>query len=789
MRNQNVRRATLLPLTALVAVLAPATLAAQQGRPPTRTARRPPAVALKKAPPLGTPAIEAKISALLRKMTIEEKAGQLNQVSSGFAFGPEADAHKLDEEARIRAGQVGSMLNVFDPKRIKALQKVAVEESRLRIPVLFGLDVIHGFHTIFPVPIGLATSWDPALVERASRFTAREASSQGIRWTFSPMIDIARDARWGRIVEGAGEDPYLGSAMARAYVRGYQGARLDDPSAILACAKHYVAYGAAEAGRDYNTVDVPERTLRQIYLPPFEAAVQAGAATLMSAFNTLDGVPASANSFTLDRVLRGEWGFQGFVVSDYASVAETMAHGIAQDETTAARKSLTAGLGMDMATGIYLRQIPGLVRKGAVPMATLDDAVRRVLRLKLALGLFEAPYSEESTLPQASAGVELARTAAEESLVLLKNEPVNGAPLLPLEAAAGRTIALIGPHADDAVEMMGSWAFTSQPSSVVTLRSALAERTAREKMTLLYTKGTDLSGEDRSGFAEAAEAASKADVVVITLGEPAAATGEACSRTRLDLAAGHQALLEAVAATGKPVVLVLFNGRPLTINWAARQIPAILEAWYPGNQAGPALVRTLFGDANPSGHLTVSFPRSVGQEPLYYNALATGRPVPPSIDLSKPPTGFQGRWLSRYIDEQNSALYPFGHGLSYTEFTYSAVSLSAPSISAAALNQRGARLMVSAEVRNTGRRAGTDVVQLYIRLRGTSVARPVRELRGFQRVALAPGESKKVEFALTKQELSFWNIDMKNVVEPAALQVWIAPDSTSGTPAEVTISD
>ncbi len=768
-------------------MLVPVALAAHQGRPAAVHATRPSAAsAAKKAPQLGTPAIEVKISALVRKMTVEEKAGQLNQISGGWAFGP--DAQKLDEEAKIRAGQVGSMLNVFDPKRIRTLQKVAVEESRLKIPVLFGLDVIHGFHTIFPVPIGLATSWDPALVEKVSRFAARETSSRGIRWTFSPMIDIARDARWGRIVEGAGEDPYLGSAMARAYVRGYQGPRLDDPSAILACAKHYVAYGAAEAGRDYNTVDVPERTLRQIYLPPFQAAVQEGVATLMSAFNTLDGVPSTANSFTLDRILRREWGFQGFVVSDYASVRETMAHGIANDEATAARKSLVAGLGMDMATGIYLSQIPGLVKSGAVPMATLDDAVRRVLRLKFALGLFDNPYSDESTLPQGPEGVELARTAAEESLVLLKNDPVNGAPLLPLAAAEGKTIALIGPHADDAVEMMGSWAFTSNPSRVVTLRAALAERAASEKMTLLYVQGTDVRGEDRSGFAQAVDAAAKADVVVMTLGEPAAATGEACSRTRLDLAAGHQELLEAVAATGKPVVLILFNGRPLTINWATKQVPAILEAWYPGNQAGPALVRTLFGDVNPSGHLTVSFPRSVGQEPLYYNALGTGRPAPPSLDLSKPPQGFAERWFSRYIDEQNAALFPFGHGLSYTEFHYSPVTLGATSISAAALNLRGASLTVSADVSNTGKRSGTEVVQLYIRLRGTSVARPVRELKGFQRVELAPGESKKVEFALTKQELSFWNIEMKNVVEPSALQVWVTSDSTRGAPVEVTIT-
>lgn len=739
------------------------------------------------APAVGTPAIEARIDALLQRMSVEEKAGQLNLISAGFAFGP--DGKRLDEEAEIRSGHVGSILNATDPKRIAALQKIAVDESRLRIPILFGLDVIHGFHAIYPVPIGLATTWDPALVEKLSRLAAREASSQGIRWTFSPMIDIARDARWGRVVEGAGEDAYLGSAMARAYVRGYQGTRLDDPSAILACAKHFAAYGAAEAGRDYNPVDVPERTLRQVYLSPFHAAVQEGVATLMSAFNTIDGVPATANPFTLDQVLRREWGFKGFVVSDYASVRETIGWGTANDEATAARKALTAGLGMDMATSIFVSQLPALVKSGAVPTATLDEAVRRVLRLKLALGLFEQPYSDEKTLPQEAEGIELARVAAEESLVLLKNEPVGGTPVLPIAAGAGKTIALVGPHADDPTETIGPWAFTSNASRVVTLRAALAERASKEKMTLVCAKGTDVRGEDRSGFGEAVEAAGKADVVLVTLGETAAWTGEAASRTRLDLYAGHQALLEALAATGKPLVLVLFNGRPLTINWAAQHVSAIFEAWYPGNQAGPALVRALFGDVNPSGRLTVSFPRAVGQEPLHYDALDTGRPVPPSADLSKPPTIFRDRWFSRYIDEQNAPLFRFGHGLSYTAFAYSPVTLSAASLSAAEINGRGGRLVASAQVSNTGKRAGTEVVQLYIRQRGTSVARPVRELKGFARVALAAGESKRVEFTLGRDELAFWNIDMKNVAEPATLQVWIAHDSASGTPAEVTIGE
>ncbi len=739
------------------------------------------------APVLTTPEIEVRIDALLAQMTVEEKAGQLNQVSVGFTLGP--DRTRADDEAKIRAGQVGSVLNVFDPKRVRALQKIAVEESRLHIPLLVGLDVIHGFHTVFPAPIGLASTWNPSLVEKTARFAAREATSQGIRWTFSPMVDIARDARWGRIVEGAGEDPFLGSAMARAYVRGYQGERLSDPTSLLACAKHYVGYGAAEGGRDYNTTDIPERTLRQIYLPPFHAAVQEGVGTLMSAFNAINGVPATSNAFTLDRVLRREWGFQGFVVSDSGSVGETMAHGIANNGSAAARKALLAGLDMDMASRLFVAELPGLVRSGAVPVERLDQAVRRVLRLKLALGLFENPYADESAAPQGPEGPALARTAAEESFVLLKNDPVEGVPLLPLIAAAGRTIALIGPHADDPREMMGPWAFTGRVSDVVTLRRALAERAAKNKMSLIYAQGTDIGGLDSSGFEDAVAAARQADVVVMTLGETAAWTGEAASRTRLDLYDAHQRLLEAVIATGKPVVLVLFNGRPLTITWAIEHVPAILEAWYPGSQAGPALVRTLFGDVSPSGRLTVTFPRSVGQEPLYYNALSTGRPVPPEVDLTKPPQGFVGRFFSRYVDEQNAPLFCFGHGLSYTQFDYSPVTVSAAAISAGEVNEEGGRFDVSAEVRNTGDRAGTEVVQLYIQLRGTSVARPVRELKGFERVTLQPGESKKVEFTLGREDLSFWSIEMENVVEPVALRIWIAPDSASGTPAEAMITE
>jgi len=741
------------------------------------------------APALGTPAIEARIDALLKQMTLEEKVGQLNQVSPGIPFGPKGE--RIDDAAMVASGQVGSMLNLRDGAHAAKFQKLAVEKSRLHIPLLFGLDVVHGYRATFPIPLGLSATWNPELIEQTSRVAAQEASAQGVRWTFSPMVDIARDARWGRIAESAGEDPYLGSLIAKAFVRGYQGERLSDPTSILACAKHFVGYGASEAGRDYNSTEISERTLRQVYLPPFQAAVNQGAGTLMSSFNAINGVPASSNAFTLDQILRKEWGFQGLVVSDYASVRETMAHGIANDDATAARKSFLAGLDMDMGSNVFLPELPALLKSGAVPPARLDEAVRRVLRLKFALGLFENPYpgpapTEGPLTPQVRA---LARRAAEESFVLLRNEPVKGSPLLPLKAAAGQKIALIGPHADDALEMLGSWAIRGRAEDVVTLRAALAERTTREKMSLLTAKGTEILGGDESGFAKALRVAREADVVVMALGEKAEYTGEATSRAHLDLPGNQQQLLEAVAATGKPIVLVLFNGRPLTVTWAGQHVPAILEAWSPGNEAGPALVATLFGDVNPSGRLTVSFPRSVGQEPLYYNALSTGRPVSPDMDLSQPPRGFEAsRWVSRYIDEVNAPLFPFGHGLSYTSFQYSPVSVSSPTLSAAALNDRQGSLRVSADLTNTGTRSGTSVAQLYIRLRGTSVARPVRELKGFQRVALAPGETRKVEFEVGKEALAFWNMEMKCLAEPSALSLWIAPDSASGKAAEVDIT-
>ena len=737
-----------------------------------------------------SPSRNARVEDLLKQMTLEEKIGQLNQYSAGQPTGP--GTHRDSYETMIAAGEVGSLLNVTRAEQVNYYQRIAVERSRLHIPLLFGLDVIHGFRTIFPVNLGLSSTWDPALVEETARVAAEEAAAQGIRWTFSPMVDIARDARWGRIAESAGEDPYLGSVLARAYVRGYQGRRLDDSTSILACAKHFVGYGAAEAGRDYNTTEISERSLRQVYLEPFRAGVDAGVATVMSAFNAIDGVPASANAFTLRDILRGEWGFAGFVVSDWGAVRETIAHGIADNGATAARKAFLAGVDMDMESGLYVSELPGLVRSGAVPRQALDESVRRILRLKAELRLFENPYAPANGPAGAKPRAEsrqLARRAAEESFVLLKNAapPRGQAPILPLASKPGHTIALIGPLADSAGDMLGCWSAQGIPDDVVTLKAALAQRTAAAGMRLLYAEGSKILGNDQSGFDEAIRVARKADVTIVALGEQGYRTGEAASRAHLDLDGQQEKLLEAIQATRKPIVVVLFTGRPLTVGWAAEHATAIVAAWFPGVEAGPALARMLFGDVNPSGRLTATWPRAVGQEPLYYNALNTGRPTPPASEARGPTFTDASRFTSRYIDERNAPLFPFGYGLSYTTFAYSATSAQAPTISAAAISAGKASVKVSASVTNTGHREGAEVVQCYIRLTGTSVARPVSELKGFQRIRLAPGETQPVEFILTKEELSFWNIQMKEVVEPATLEVRIAPDSGRGSPVSVII--
>ena len=731
------------------------------------------------------PEIEQRVEALLKQMSLEEKIGQLNQYSYGQPTGPATGRSAVEDS--IRRGEVGSFLNVTDPVLSNRLQHLAMDESRQKIPLIFGLDVIHGYRTIFPVPLALSSTWDAKLVERVSRMAAEEATSAGIRWTFSPMVDIARDPRWGRIVEGAGEDPYLGAIMARAYVRGYQGETWG-PQSMAACAKHYVAYGAAEGGRDYNSVDMSERQLREVYLRPFKAAVDEGVATLMSSFNTISGVPASANSFTLDQVLRREWNFRGFVVSDWGSVGELMNHGVANDLATAARKGFLAGVDMDMESNAYFRHLASAVKAGQVPQSAVDEAVRRILRVKFALGLFDKPYVDEKTAVKTLSlqNVGAAREAAEKSFVLLKNEPAasGAAPVLPIGKDI-RTIALIGPLADSKADMLGTWSARGSAEDVITLRMALQLRAKPGSFRLLYAKGTEIRGTSDAGFAEAVDAAAQADLVLLALGEDASwMTGEAASRAFIDLPGNQQQLLERVVAAGKPTALILFSGRPLALTKPASSVHAILEAWSPGIQAGFALEHVLFGEVAPAGRLTVTFPRSLGQVPIYHSMLNTGRP-PVGLDLTRPPTNGGDKYRSRYIDEQNVPLYPFGYGLTYTSFEYSAQQTSAQEISVDELNAGRAQLRVMADVKNTGARAGEEVVQLYIGLRGTSVARPVRELKGFQRIALNAGESRRVEFTIGRDELAIWQRDTKYMVEPAELTIWVAPNAQAGTPVRI----
>ncbi len=732
--------------------------------------------------------LDVRIESILRQMTLEEKVGQLVQYSAGQPTGP--GTGRSDYGDMIARGQISSLFNVVDPREINKYQKIAMEKSRLHIPILFGLDVIHGFKTEFPIPLGLASTWDPSIVEKASRVAATEAAADGIRWTFSPMVDIARDARWGRMAEGAGEDPFLGSAMAAAYVRGYQGSRLDAPDSIAACVKHYVGYGAAEAGRDYNSTEISEHTLRQFYMPPFHAAVEAGTASLMSAFNSLNGVPSSANPFTLKQVLRKEWGFRGLVVSDWNAVGELIPHGIANDGAAAARKAFLAGVDMDMVSSLYHDNLQQIVSSGQATQAELDDAVRHVLRVKLALGLFEHPYVDEGASARAldRQSIALAQTAAERSFVLLKNaNGPDGKALLPLSSAV-QNIAVIGPLADN------SWAPGGAPQGQgprVSLPAALAQRLGGDHITQFKGVGI-LDGSDNE-IAAAVAGAQKADVVILTLGESPDMSGEAASRAHLGLPGRQQELLEAIVRTGKPVVLILFSGRPLTVPWAFEHVSAAIAAWQPGTGGGPALARVLLGDVNPSGRLVVSWPRSVGQEPLYYNHLDTGRPAG-DIDLTHPPTDIASKYVSRYIDEQNTPQFPFGFGESYTSFSYGATTISNQQLSAAALDRAlgpetdtSAATIAEADVTNTGSRPGNEVVQLYIQLTGTSVAEPVRMLKGFQTVSIAPGETKKVRFELKPETFAIWNIRNEFAAEPAKVNIWISPDSAHGSPAHAEI--
>ena len=748
---------------------------------------------------LANPEIEQKVETLLKQMTLDEKIGQLVQYSATEAHpakpsGPSTVALNvnppgpggIDSYALAQKGELGSMLNTVGQSLTNHFQHAAVDNTRLHIPLLFGADVIHGFRTIFPVPLGTASSWDPALVTDLAHMAASEARTAGVDWFYSPMVDIARDARWGRCTEGAGEDPYLGSAIARAYIRGYQGDSLSAPDSVAASVKHFAAYGAAEAGREYNTTDMSELQLRQVYLPPYHAAVEAGAATVMSAFNSLNGVPASANPFLLQTILRDEWGFDGLVVSDYTAVMELTHHGIALDPAVATEKAITAGVDIDMMSHYYDAELPALVKAGRVPMSVVDEAVRRVLRVKFALGLFDHPFTEGAEVTGAVAEHRpLVRKAAEESFVLLQNNPAPKDALLPL-AKTTKKIALIGPLGDDASDMVGAWSGANNFGDVRTLRATMAERAQQSGTTFTYAKGTEISGTSNSGFAAAVAAAQNSDVAILALGESSDMTGEAASRAFLDLPGNQEQLLEAVVATGRPVVLLIFSGRPLVLDWAAQHVSAIMEVWYPGVETGPAIVDTLFGDVVPSGKLTMSFPRAVGQEPLYYNQLPTGRPIQ-HADPAHP--GYvEMKFVSRYLDVPNDALFPFGHGLSYSTFGYSSVSLSTQSISSASLmrDQKSQPIIATATVTNTGKRRATEIVQCYVNIRGASTEQPVRNLKGFARVTLDPGQTQGVRFPLGFDELSFYNAKAQQVVEPADYTVYIGGSSTTTNAAHFT---
>ena len=714
-------------------------------------------------------------------MTLEEKIAQLAQLP-GTPI-PEFKEQVGEPEDVARKYGAGSVLWVSDPKEINRWQHIAVDESRLHIPILFGLDVIHGHHTIFPAPIALASSWDPKMVEAAQTIAAREARAAGIAWTFGPMVDIARDARWGRMVEGAGEDPYLGAAMARAQVLGFQGHQLGGADHVLACVKHYAGYGAADGGRDYDSSYIPEEEMWNVYLPPFKAAADAGVGSFMSAYMDLNDVPASGNRWLLHDVLRETWNYKGFIVSDANAVHSLITHGYARDGEDAAFKAFSAGLNMDMASGTYLKYLAAGVKQGRVSMRQIDDAVLPILETKIRLGLFEHPYVDESHIEQVlntPEHAQAARNAVQQSVVLLRNAQK----LLPLDRKQIKSIAVIGPLADAQLDLLGMWGALTKPGTTVSILQGIKDKVG-DALHIEFAHGPNIrrdipsffenapmitikeqpeqtAEEARKAMEDAITLARKSDVAVLALGEIALMSGEAASRSSLKLSGGQEELLEAIAAVGKPVVLVLVNGRPLDISWAAEHIPAILEAWYPGSQGGNGIADVLFGDANPAGHLPVSWPRSTGQLPIYYSHNRTQAPED-APDFK-----------SRYWDVLTSPLYPFGYGLSYTDFSFDNLKTSQ------AEAKVGASLEVSVDVTNTGSRAGDAVVQLYIHQRAGSASRPVRQLKGFQRVNLAAGQKQAIHFTLGPDELRFWSPAKKGwVVEPEQFDVWVGEDSTA----------
>jgi beta-glucosidase len=714
---------------------------------------------------------EDRIARLVAQMTREEKIGQtaLRGMSS-------SKKGELTNELKsaVRAGRIGAFLNVMEKDQVEELQRIAVEESPHHIPLLFGRDVIHGFYTIFPIPLGMAATWDPALAEESSAIAAAEATTYGIRWTFAPMLDVARDPRWGRIAESPGEDPYLASRLAAAYVRGFQGADLSSPDRMAACAKHYAAYGAVEGGRDYNTTNVPEGLLRDVYLPPFHAAEEAGAATFMSAFNALNGVPCTGNRFLLKTVLRDEWHFDGFVVSDWTSVTEMIAHGYCADDRDAALRSAQAGLDMEMVSTAYEQYLAKLIEGGQVNEATLDEFVRDVLRVKMRLGLFERPGfdRQRDDVVLSKPHLAAAQRAAARSFVLLKNNDN----LLPLDRETAK-VAVVGPLADAAHEQLGTWAFDGKPEMTQTPLPALRQLLGDDRVK--YAPGLTYSRDrSRDGFAAAVEAARAADVVLLFVGEESILSGEAHSRADIRLPGAQEALIQAIDKTGKPIVLVILAGRPIELRGVLDEVDAVLMAWHPGTMGGPAIADVLCGLTEPGGRLPVTWPKAVGQIPIYYNHTNTGRPPlgETFVPIDEIPIGAWQSSLgntSHYLDLGYEPQFPFGFGLGYTTFGYANLRVLSETLST------GETIEVSADVTNTGSRRGSDVVQLYVRDQVGDVTRPVRELKGFERVTLEPGETRSVQFTLSTDDLAFTNQELKRVAEPGKFDVWIGANANA----------
>ncbi|MYW63360.1 glycosyl hydrolase [Streptomyces sp. SID8379] len=715
-------------------------------------------------------AYEDKIQALLSRMTLEEKLGQLQQLPWAYDLNPGSGSTKEVEDA-ARSGRLGSVLSIFGAKTTNTLQRLAVEESRLGIPLLFGLDVIHGFWTNFPIPLAQAASFDPEVTRTDAEVSAKEARSNGVHWTFSPMMDVTHEPRWGRIAEGNGEDPYLTARFAAAKVRGYQGSGYGAKETLAACAKHFVAYGGAEGGRDYNTVDVSESRLRNLYLPPFKAALDAGVATVMASFNTISGVPAHGNAHTLTDILKREWDFDGMVVSDWTGVQELIAHGFAEDGADAARLALNAGVDMEMSSTNLLTNGKKLLRAGRIKQQRIDDAVARVLRLKYALGLFDDPYvDEDAAITEPSGGArKAARAAAARSMVLLKNE--DGA--LPLKKSVG-SLAVVGPFADS-TDLLGTWVVPASAEKFPAVKILDAVKKAAPDAKVTYARGVDPEGEDTAGIDAAVAAAKAADVTVVVVGEPASMSGEASARSGISLPGAQEKLIAAIAETGRPFVVVLVNGRPLTVGDWLDKAPAVLEAWHPGTEAGHAVADVLFGAVNPGGKLPVSFPRTVGQIPIHYNHESTGRPY-----------DADNKYTSKYLDLPPTPQFPFGHGLSYTTFALGTPKLSRGSVSAGAL-RKGDTVEVSVSVRNTGKRSGDEVAQLYVQDVAASITQPVRRLRGFKRVTLDAGASTTVRFRLSAEDLGFWTNDPGGefLVEEGTFKLYVGTSSTAD--AELTL--